>query len=273
MRPMSRYTLILLLIFSVSLSLTSCYNESDATPISIWFDNDEMPTAISSGMRLNIKATLLTGGDERIRSYSVSFDDGRREIELKTEELFGASNYSIDFYTEVPYVIDDKAECKIKIKVVGVSGFQSTISKTILVLGALKDNSTGFRLFASNSTENDGFNISDLSTTYKRSHVDSLDIYFCYNCTIDEWVPKCEGWKTDSKDIDFVRADNYDYAKATPSSLQSTYDSSVKVVEVPNISAGNIIIVGYRQKVWGVFNCMAYDSESKLYTFSYKLIE
>lgn len=260
------------IIASISLCITSCSDESDATPISVWFDDNTIPYSINSGMRINIKAQLRTGGDEHIKRYTVFFDDGRQDIELKSEELSGNSSYNIDFYTEIPYIQDEKAECKIKVKVEGNSGFQNTISKKIIVYGALQDNSAGFKLYASNSEENDGFYLSDLSITYKKSNVDSLDVYFYYNVPTEEWTDKCEGWKTDCENINFVLANNYDYAKATAGSLQNTYESSVKVTEIRKIEAGNIIIIGYNGKAWGVFNCMAYDSGSRLYTFSYKLI-
>lgn len=222
-------------------------------------------------MRLNVKAKLLTDGEERIKSYSVFFDSGREEIELMSEDLYGASKYDVDFYTDVPYVQDDSVTCKIKIKVVGINGFRSTISKNITVLGGLKDYSAGFKLYASNSMGNDGFNLSDLSLTYKKESTDSLDVYFKYDCAPEDWTHKCEGWATDSKDISFVRADNYDYAKATVGTLQTTFESSMKSIEVKNIEAGNIIIIGYKGKAWGVFNCIAYDTDARLYTFSYKL--
>lgn len=271
MKPIYKLFLPILFVCCYCLCFTSCNDESDATPISVWFNSD-VPDTIASGMRMNVKALLLTGNGERIKSYTAIFDDGRQEVELKSEELNGATRYNIDFNADVPFIQDDEALCKIKIKVIGVNGFTNTIDKKVLVYGALKDHSAGFKLYAANSTGNNGFYLSDLSTTLRKADTDSLDIYFYYDCSQEDWAPKCEGWKTDSKDINFVCADNYDYAKATAGTLQTTYESSVKVIAVNQIEAGNIIIVGYKGKAWGVFNCMAYDSDSRLYTFSYKLI-
>lgn len=252
---------------------TSCDDESDATPISVWFDYDAMPKAAYSGARLNVRAQLYTGGGERISKYSVVFDDGWSDVAFKSESFNNPlASYLIDFNSEVPYIQDDSANCRIKVYVEGIKGFSKTINYDLKVYGALKDHSGGFRLYTAKSSKKNGFYLSDLSMTYYKSTTDSLDVYFYYDCPEEEWTRNCEGWKTDSKDVNFARINTYDYSKATIHSLQTIYDSSIKSLVVEEIKAGDIIIVGYKNKVWGVFCCLAYDDGAQLYTFSYKQV-
>lgn len=243
-------------------ALTSCQNEDDATPISVWYDDTEMPAELNSGDQLHVKASLYTGNGATIKSYKVVFDDYRNPVVLKTEELNGAAQYLIDFYAEVPYIAQEQAKCRITTQVEGMQGFKSIISRELLVHGALKDYS-GFKLYASGSGRNNGFLLSDLSITYKKEETDSLDVYFSH-----EGGKEC--WRTSSDVIDFVRANNYNFAKATINNLAQTYESSTREKVVEGIKAEDIIIVGFNKKAWGVFSCLAYDDGAKLYTFSYK---
>lgn len=266
------HTYRLLLVYVIGLfCCISCNDDSDATPISVWFDYKAMPKEVYSGARMNIKAQLYTGGDERISKYTVVFDDGRNDVNLKSESFDNPlSSYLIDFNSEVPYIQDDSANCKIKICVEGIKGFSSSINYSLKVHGALKDNSGGFRLYSAKSSGKNGFNLSDPSVKCSKADTDSLDVYFYYDCPEEEWTRNCEGWKTDSKDVNFLRINTYDYSTATVHSLQTIYESSTKSLIVEEIKAGDVIIVGYKNRVWGVFCCLAYDDGAQLYTFSYK---
>lgn len=270
MKSIYSFCLVILVVIFGTTFCSSC-SEADETPISVWFSSS-MPKVLTSGMRVNVVAQLCSSNSENIKSYSVVFDDGRNDVLLKEEELGGLDSYYIDFNSEVPFIQDDSVDCRIKINVRGVNGFSSTISHHVKVYGAIKDNAAGFKLYAAISGKKNGFYLSDLSSTYARDLTDSLDVYFHYDCLQDQWEKYCEGWRTDSRYVKFVRANNYDYSRATAGNLQTVFESSNKTVSVENIKAGDIIIVGYKDKPVVVFNCLAYDDDSKLYTFSYKSV-
>ena len=102
-----------------------------------------------------------------------------------------------------------------------------------------------------------------------------IDVFVAYDSSDDSEV-LLRRWNTNTKRY-FVRANGYNYAKATYQTVRSVYKASVPYHVVDNIQNGDIIIVGDEIEPIAVFKVVAVFDEQGVandrFVVSMKLVE
>ena len=244
--------------------LEGCVSEDDASKLilSCEFSGDTVYSR--EKLRVDILASSV---DSRLSRLRIStFDTEVGEVTLK-DSLLDAKSIDYSYLYEVPLLESDTVAQEFSIDIEDNTGNSSTYHKKIVLLKKdylLKELSGITMWQTSDNSRPDGFSLSELSTVITAT-ADSADIdIFAFD---DNSGRLSREWRTNT-DVYFVRANSFDYPKATAAGVAAAYSASVGYHSVSNVSDGDILLVGRRGKAEGVVQVLFTvdkGSESRYY--------
>lgn len=258
------YNLICLLFLTV-LVFVSCEDES--TPIFASFKNkQELCGYHISGDILKIEffAQTRTGNLKEIRLSTYDTQNGTK-LCLDTLLSVKKAEFKVDY--QIPYFYNDSVHMELQLEVFNEAGDKSyhTLSMYVCNGGyaSLREH-TGLLFYGGKSSRANVIDLCNPSQKFNLALLDTslvhVDIY-AYSGEDNNTDLLSGEWRTRT-DVDFVRFNDFDYADATPLSLENLYNASRRSNAISNIRQGDIIIVGKSNKVWGVFLVtLCYDQE------------
>lgn len=235
------------LILIVMLLLAGCMSEDDASKIvvSSTFSSD---TARSRDkVRIDIDASSLDSRLSRMRISS--FDTELGEVILK-DSLLDTKEFHYSYLYVAPMLETDTVRQELSILVEDKDGNSSTYRKRIVVLKKdylLKELSGITMWQQGGNSKPDGYSLSLLRPVMTAT-ADSADIDIFATNDMGKFSRQ---WETNT-DVYFVRANSFDYPRATAYSVAAAYSASVGYHSVAGITDGDIIILGRGAKAEGV---------------------
>lgn len=234
---MKRFLVIILAAFTFA----SCFNEGDASIIAIYAAPSS--NSVSSGEKMYFDVQVTTANQSLTRFEIETFDsmNGSRKIYTATP---GTQSFKDRVVYEALAVETDSTFVEFNFKAEDNTGEQAHITMKIKVYGGggtLLPEISGIVLYSPWSGKEDAFSFTTMQPLHSATNEpENIDLRLIAP-NQDAMNPLNIG--TDA-DITFARANNFDYASATWSGLQSVFMNSVRTNIINNVNVDDIILVG-----------------------------
>jgi len=195
------------------------------------------------------------------------------------DTALNTSSIKFDFFYTVPEFFTDQT-VKITFKAYSfVDDNYSSRSFSYFCSGTsqLLAEYSGFSMYTPLSGKADAFNIY-LKQPIFTSEADTsdVDIYVYQDTAAEDATILQRIWKSHTA-LNFVKANNFNYAKATSQMLRETYLASVRFSSVTNLANDDIILIGFGFQPIGVIKIVAVFDEDGVvndrYLFNIKFLE
>ncbi len=249
----------LLVLFMAVLSLAGC-SEKDASDIVLFVTPSSY--SVSGGDRMYFDVTSMTIHDYVALFEVSSFDaeNGRQDLDVIEPKT---KRFSYRYEYVVPAMEVQGAVVEMMFCVTDNLGNRSETTVRLNVgKGTMLNEMSGITLWSPASGKDDAFSLSLLQTVNSASASEKDVDIFVMPEPDSENLGLSWGTRTGVK---FVRANSFDYASATSSSLSSAYSASVTSDTVEDIRLNDVILVGRDSKAVGVFKVIQiFDEEGTL---------
>lgn len=227
-----------LIIILAAFTLASCFNEGDASIVAIHVAPSS--TSVSSGEKMYFDIHISTV-NEYIKTVEIETFDS----ENGSQNVFSArpetQTFKEKFVYEAIATEADSTFVEFNFRAEDNTGEQSHIIMKIKIMGGgetILPETSGIVLYSPSSGKDDAFSFKTLQPL----HSSLQDADLCLGTTSEDAIrPLSFSTKTD---ITFTKANNFDYASATWSGLQSVFKNSLRKSTVNNVDIDDIIIVG-----------------------------
>lgn len=227
----------------------ACTSEDDASEVTLFVT----PSALAAGggetIRFEIQARTR---NERIERFEIgSFDAGGARELFRTEP--GTPSYLDTYYYRAPDVEKDSTRIELTFRATDNAGYvqEQHHNLTIRNNTSLLSEKAGITLWSPRSGKPDGFSLATaqplLCATADNGQID-IYLYAAPDDTAPDVLTR--DWRTRT-DVRFARANNFDYAAATRSSLSAVYANSIRNNYVRDLEIDDVILVGREAEVWG----------------------
>ena len=228
----------LLIIILAAFTFASCFNEGDANIVAIHAAPSS--NSLSSGEKMYFDIQVST-----VNEYIKTFEIETFDSENGNQKVFSAKPetriFKEKFVYEAIAIEADSTFVEFSFKAEDNTGEHAHITMKIKVMGggsAILPETSGIVLYSPLSGKDDAFSF----TTLQPLHSSSSDADLCLITSSEEAIrPLSFSTKTD---ICYTKANNFDYASATWSGLQSVFKNSLRKSTIDNIDIDDIIIVG-----------------------------
>lgn len=265
----------------VALISISCsdLNVDNPAPLHVSVSTEKTDYNAGSVAELSVKANSLSGNKCTTLRLN-SFDEERGNVSILDSTLSvptGKMDCKVAY--RMPYVSTDSLALRITAEVADDGGHYQQTSTSVRIISAdryLKEQS-GITLYAvEGENRPNGFSFQrGLPIRTSLSDSADIDVFVAYDSSDDSEV-LLRRWNTNTKRY-FVRANGYNYAKATYQTVRSVYKASVPYHVVDNIQNDDIIIVGDEIEPIAVFKVVAVFDEQGVandrFVVSMKLVE
>lgn len=121
---------------------------------------------------------------------------------------------------------------------------------------------SGFSMYVPLSGKPDAFSLTSKQLVTK-SDVDSaiVDFYVYQDSLVGDQTVLQRIWRSNTG-LNFVKANSFDYAKATEESVRSVYTSSTKTAKLTEISTDDIVLIGFEKNPVAVIKIIAVFDEA-----------
>ncbi len=265
----------------VALISISCsdLNVDNPAPLYVSVSTEKTDYNAGSVAELSVKANSLSGNKCTTLRLN-SFDEERGNVSILDSTLSvptGKMDCKVAY--RMPYVSTDSLALRITAEVADDGGHYQQASTSVRIISAdryLREQS-GITLYAvEGENRPNGFSFQrGLPIRTSLSDSADIDVFVAYDSSDDSKV-LLRRWNTNTKRY-FVRANGYNYAKATYQTVRSVYKASVPYHVVDNIQNDDIIIVGDEIEPIAVFKVVAVFDEQGVandrFVVSMKLVE
>ncbi len=249
---------------ALAMLFMSCDEDSlSSLYFTVKIDGSEMGTV--KALSNTTKKISITGAanETRINRLTIStFDSERGEVLLLDTALNNIQEISYDYFYKVPMLKATTVDLTMTFKLYASDGFEQKWTRQFVVVSNdyYLEEKAGLFLYATENADHaNGLCLRNL-TPIKVSLADSaqIDVY----TYVDESNPDlltCE-WRTNT-DINFARANNFDYANATNRSVAYAYETTLRYPTIKDIREDDIILIGRGTEVLGVIRVVLVSDE------------
>lgn len=273
MKILSRKLLYCIAI--VFLFLVSC-SEKDASPVILLVSPNVISQNSSAGENLLYGVEAYSNVSSSLAHFSVTCFDPIRGLLPMTDSVLTGEKFSCAYPFVVPEFSQDSVLLQLNFNVADVLGNEMSMQRYILVTGgALElDNFESITMYASGNNRPDAYDLS-ANTPIIRALADSseVDIYVYKN--EEDLTEALSGEWRSYTGVKFVRFNEFNYATATQSGIESSYSSGIPQNAISDIAVNDVILVGKENKAIGVIKIVAIqnnDNAPRCYIFSLKKI-
>lgn len=232
---------LLPLLLSLVLLTTGCFNENDATVVTIFAEPSS--TIVKSGDKVYIDTKVATLNTTLTNVTVTSFDPehGKKEIHNINP---GTKTYKDRIIWEIPSMTSDTTLVEVQIAATDDQGIYNDYKLNLKAVGgntSLLPERSGITLYSPLSGKQDAFSFTTLQPLHASSEAPDCDIVFLTPEATGEAMPLTWGTKTD---VVFCKVNSLDYASATWSNLQVIFNSTLRYDTISNLQIDDIIIVG-----------------------------
>lgn len=211
----------------------------------------DKPQTLYAGEKTLYSVQLMTPNDF-VASLKVTSFDPQNGIQPVYEDAFHQKEITLNVPFSAPALNRDSVEVLLTFQASDNIGNRAEITRRVLVLNkaiAMAEK-TGIVLYSPASGLADALELENISHPF--SLADAPD-----STHADIFIQASEdfeniSWHSNTK-AKFLRNNSFDYASATPSAIQSVFESSVRTDVVNDIRINDIILVGHGNKAQGVF--------------------
>jgi hypothetical protein len=237
---MDKKIFFLSLISAVLIGLLYSCEEKENSDILLFVEPDKNYIKIKKNERIDF--TINCESNNKIRNFRI----GTKSSEFATDYFYDTTINQKDFNLTYPYTVPEKYsqdEITVVFAVEDVNNKVKKLAKRIMIkkVDTLLIETTGHTLYSNLSEEADGYNLLQNKAVYT-NYGDSSDIHI-YDVSTDSIHGNSlsRRWETMTS-VNFVKFNDFDYAKATNVSLEEAYKSGVKKEFVSDIQTEDIII-------------------------------
>jgi len=268
------YVLVCLLALGITFFLC-CKKETDPV-ILVTSENFVSPMRTNMLVRFKIEAKSAKSIITRVEIKEYSSDFGYRILK---DTLINKDNSFFFFEYKIP-LFSINQEVKLIFATYNDKEKKNTVSLAYdyIFEDELLTEYSGYTMYTSKSGKPDGFSLNSKQIVYTNTvNQDNVDFYVYQDTDtlLDPNLLQCT-WKSYTN-LNFVKFNGFDYAKATRKSLTESYLSGLRLPIVIDIKAEDIILVGFGDtskgviKVIGVFDEEGYVNDR--YIFNAKFLE
>lgn len=261
----------LLAILFVAAVVAGCMSEDDETRLLLMCGVSSDTVVSREKVRVDIFASVQ---DSRLARMKIStFDATRGEVLLK-DSVLDAQSFEYAYFYEAPLLDNDSSSVELEVEMEDATGFSRSFTKKLMVVKKdyLLEELAGITMYQQEGDNRpNGFSLRRMLPVMT-SLADSADIDI-YACESNIGEALSREWRTNT-DVYFVRANNFDYAKASSESVRKTYSSSVGYKSITGLDDDDIILVGRGNEAAGVIRIQfAVDNaEKSRYVFNLKAL-
>lgn len=261
---------------AVTAVLSACDDDDEEAAIAIIPDFWGTQTVNSSSV-LYLNFTVQANQAD-LKTFKITALPQDMERETLVDSVIDGRKFLYELTYRAPQYSTDTTDVTLTISATDVNGNSQSIYKALQVI-ATTISLTEYGSFSMYTTEvNDhtnGFCFSTLKPIIT-SLADSADIDIYPYIDENNTDSLTCTWRSNT-DINFVRANSFDYANATNRSVTNTYESSTYLPRIQNLADDDIILVGREGDALGVIKILLVDDadgqNSDRYVFSVKVIE
>lgn len=266
----------LLLAATAIIGLAQCdTNHTDLSEVVIIVSpGSDKPQTLYAGEKTLYSVQLMTTNDF-VASLKVTSFDPQNGVQPVYEDAFHQKEITLTVPFSAPALNRDSVEVLLTFQASDNIGNRAEITRRVLVLNkaiAMAEK-TGVVLYTPASGLADALEFENVSHPFSLADApDSThaDLYIHASENFEQI-----SWHSNTQ-AKFLRNNNFDYASASPSGIQSVFESSVRTDVVNDIKINDIILVGHNTKAQGVFyvvNIIRNESTPNCIQLSYKGID
>ncbi|WP_418983448.1 hypothetical protein [Alistipes sp.] len=265
---------MLLLLALPALLGPGCTSEDDASEVTLFVTSSQLTAGGGETIYFDIQAH--TQHETIVRFEITSFDPSSGTRELFTAKP-GTQSYVYRYLYQTPNVAVDSTRIELTFRATDNCNFvqEQHINLTVRNNTSLLPEKSGITLWSPRSGKPDGFSLTTVQPLLCATAApEEIDIYL-YESPDDDPQTLPREWRTQT-DVRFAKANSFDYAAATKSSLSAYYAGSQRQNYVRNLTDRDIILVGRGDEAWGaILIVKIFDEEGSAddnYLFNLKML-
>ncbi|MCD7709873.1 MAG: hypothetical protein LUI04_00710 [Porphyromonadaceae bacterium] len=251
-------------------------SEDDESPVVLVVSPESMTTQCSAGTNLLYEVEGYSTTSSPLRSFTVrTYDEERGLLSLLDTTLF-ASRFVYSFPYAVPEFSKDDITIQIRFELSDEAGNMMDVHRYVTVAeGTVElESYENISLYAPGSGGPDAYNLSSCQVLYRElADSSEVDIY-TYKADEDTTASLSLEWRSYTG-VKFVRYNEFNYATATQSAIESSYVSGMPQNRITDITANDVILIGKDTGAIGVIKILLVSDTdtARYYLFSWKKIK
>ena len=235
--------LIPVLLTMISVLVSGCFNEDDATTVAIYAEPSSKLVKPGDMVYLDVYVTTLNNAVTDVTMTTFDSEHGREEIHKTNPQV---KSYQERIIWQIPAMSSDTTLIEVNICAKDDPGVSNDLTLMMMATGGsscMLQERSGFTIYSPMSGKPDAFSFTTLQPLQSSSGSKDCDLMFIHDGNGDT-LPLTWGTATD---IVYCKANNYDYAGATWAGVQSVFTNSLRSDSVTGLQIDDIILIGREQ--------------------------
>jgi len=266
-----------LFIVWITSVFVACENQDDATQVVVKLQSGEYRQIAVSETKILYEVSCSSLSSKLSKFRIKSFDSEYGEISY-LDSTINREKFNYAFIYHVPEFVRDTVEVTLKIYAedLNYNSYELNLWVTVTGGAGLLSELSGIVIYSGSSRRANAFSLRTPSQPFLMALADSIDIdvYDLPNPINPETLSK--EWHSNT-DVRFVKANSFNYANATTTTVKATYASSVRNLYLSNIQTNDIILVGRNENAEAAIMITDVVDNSEIdndfYRFNIKLIK
>ena len=242
---------VFLIFFTVAF-LISCEDEKDKSKIAISLKSGHSSQEAKAGDKIHYELEIFSVYS-KIKQFTISSFERDNGIDTLHNINPNEATYNYTLIYEIPEFSKDTVTITLTMIAVDYDNNSFTLKCYVTVTGGaiLLEEMSGIVMYSGLSDRANAFSIEDPSQIFLRSLADStmIDVYD-YPLEDIENTAISREWRSNT-DVKFTKANNFNYSKATLTSIKNTYNSSNIDKRITNLQPNDIILFSKAEKIFG----------------------